>query len=127
MDQSTHDIRRAYWLDIITQCQERADNISVRQWLADNGVKEKAYYYWLRKFRNEAYNQMKVPDVTQKTDVSFTEIPMPVTVENSGSITSPLVPNTPVAAIKYNGITIEISNDISEFLLNKIFQEVTHA
>lgn len=29
--------------------------MSVRQWLAENDIKEKAYYYWLRKFRKEAY------------------------------------------------------------------------
>ena len=56
MDQSTHDIRRTNWLNIVNQCQERPANVSVRQWLADNGIKEKAYYYWLRKFRKEAYD-----------------------------------------------------------------------
>ena len=53
MDQSTHDIRRTNWLNIVNQCQERPANVSVRQWLADNGIKEKAYYYWLRKFRKK--------------------------------------------------------------------------
>ena len=42
MDQSTHDVRRANWLNIITECQQRPVNVSVRQWLADNGVKEKS-------------------------------------------------------------------------------------
>ena len=51
MDQTTHNVRRANWLTIITQCQERPEGISVKQWLSDNGVKEKAHYYWLRKFR----------------------------------------------------------------------------
>jgi hypothetical protein len=127
MDQLTHDIRRANWQNIITQCRERPSNISVRQWLADNGIKEKAYYYWLRKFRKEAYEQMKVRDVVQTTDVSFAEVPMPVPAEGSCTVARSLVPNAPAAAIKYKGITIEISNDISEYLLNRILQEVTHA
>ena len=59
MDQTTHDVRRANWLNIITQCQERQEGVTVKQWLSDNGVKEKAYYYWLRKFRKEAYEQMQ--------------------------------------------------------------------
>ena len=59
MDQSTHNVRRANWLNIITACQQRPVNVSVRQWLADNGVKEKAYYYWLRKFRREACEQIQ--------------------------------------------------------------------
>ncbi len=53
MDQSTHDVRRAGWLGIITECQQRPANVSAKQWLADNGIKEKAYYYWLRKFRRD--------------------------------------------------------------------------
>ena len=53
MDQSTHDVRRNNWLNIIEQCQQRPENMTVKQWLADNGIKEKSYYYWLRKFRKE--------------------------------------------------------------------------
>ena len=59
MDQSTHDVRRTNWLNIIEQCQKRPENMTVKQWLADNGIKEKSYYYWLRKFRKEAYEQMQ--------------------------------------------------------------------
>ena len=50
MDQCTHDIRRDNWLGIITECQNCPAGITVRQWLKDNNVKEKAYYYWLRNF-----------------------------------------------------------------------------
>lgn len=54
MDQSTNDVRRANWLTIINQCQTRPSDMSVKQWLVENGIKEKAYYYWLRKF--DAYH-----------------------------------------------------------------------
>ena len=60
MDQSTHDVRRANWLNIVNQCQGRPVGMSAKQWLEENGIKEKAYYYWLRKFRREAYNQTYV-------------------------------------------------------------------
>ena len=126
MDQLTHDIRRANWLSIISQCRERPSNISARQWLADNGIKEKAYYYWLRKFRKEAHDQMQVPAVAQTTVVSFAEIPMPVPAVGPSPVTDTLLPHAPAATIKYNGFTIGISNDISKFLLSKILQEVTH-
>lgn len=55
MVQSTHDVRRS---NAITECQQRPANVSVKQRLADNGIKEKAYYCWLRKFRREACEQM---------------------------------------------------------------------
>lgn len=31
MEQSTHDVRRANWLNIVEQCQERSADISVKQ------------------------------------------------------------------------------------------------
>ena len=122
MDQSTHDVRRASWLNIITQCQKRPVNVSVRQWLADNGVKEKAYYYWLRKFRREACEQIQLPDAAAPAEVSFAEfqIPMPAPVK-------PEAANNTAAVISANGITIEIKNGISQPLLWMLLKEVLHA
>lgn len=127
MDQSTHDVRRANWLNIVNQCQNRPADMSVKQWLAENDIKEKAYYYWLRKFRKEAYNQMQLPAVSTKADVTFTEIPMPVVVASTETITATASHGSAVAVIKCSGLTIELSNDISEGLLSRLLQEVTHA
>ena len=33
MDQITHDVRRANWLSIITECQQRPMNVTTKQWL----------------------------------------------------------------------------------------------
>lgn len=120
MDQSTHDVRRASWLKTITECQQRPVNVSVKQWLADNGVKEKAYYYWLRKFRREAYEQIQIPVAASPAEVAFAEFPMPTPVR-------PAAGNNTVAVISANGITIEISNSISEPLLCMLLREVAHA
>ena len=62
MDQTTHNIRRANWQEIINQCQNRKSNTTVKQWCLDNAINEKSYYYWLRKFRREATGQMAVPN-----------------------------------------------------------------
>ena len=78
MDQLTHNVRRANWLNIIKQCQERPANVTVRQWLKDNDIKEKSYYYWLRKFRKESYDQMQLPAATEEpAEVSFVEFAAP--------------------------------------------------
>lgn len=50
MDQIAHEVRRTSWLNIVNQCQNRPSDMSAKQWLAENDIKEKAYYYWLRKF-----------------------------------------------------------------------------
>jgi len=127
MDQSTHDVRRANWLNIVTQCQNRPSDMSVRQWLAGNDIKEKAYYYWLRKFRKEAYNQMPLPAAATTTEVAFAEVTIPVPFA-APDVTTENVPDaSPAAVIEYSGLTIELSNNISEGLLSRLLQEVIHA
>ena len=127
MDQSTHDVRRTNWLNIINQCQSRPVDMSVKQWLAENDIKEKAYYYWLRKFRKEAYNQMQLPAVSTTPDVTFTEVTMPIVATSIENIPQAASPSSVVAVIKCNGLTIELSNEISEGLLSHLLQEVSHA
>ena len=60
MDQGTYSIRLSSWKDIIDSCQSRPEGITARRWLADNGIPEKQYYYWLRKFRQQAYDLAEI-------------------------------------------------------------------
>ncbi len=127
MDQSTHDVRRTNWLNIVNQCQSRPSGMSVKQWLAENDIKEKAYYYWLRKFRKEACKQMQLPEVATKAEVTFAEVTIPVSATSSATTSQKTPYGSPAAVIKCNGLTIELSNDISEGLLSRLLQEVVHA
>ena len=126
MDQLTHNVRRANWLNIIKQCQERPANVTVRQWLKDNDIKEKSYYYWLRKFRKESYDQMQLPATTEEpAEVSFVEFAAPTSekvVSTQDSLNS-----TTTAVIRHGAITLEISNAISEEVLSLLLKEVIHA
>lgn len=123
MDQLTHDVRRANWFNIITECQQRPAGVTAKQWLADNGIQEKAYYYWLRKFRREAGEQMSLPAVADPAEVTFAEF----------SISAPDTPsqvatdNHATVVIHAGDITLELSNDVSEPLLHVLLQEVLHA
>lgn len=82
MDQLTHNVRRANWLNIMNQCQKRPANVTVRQWLKDNDINEKSYYYWLRKFRKESYDQMQLPVTAESpAEISFVEIAAPAVSE----------------------------------------------
>jgi hypothetical protein len=42
IDQITHSVRKLNWLSIMQQCQERPEGVTVKQWLADKDIKEKA-------------------------------------------------------------------------------------
>lgn len=78
MDQCTHEVRAEYWRNIIKACGQRTAGQSAKKWMDENELCEQSYYYWQRKFRQQAYDQMKeketLPSVTEKAEVSFAEI-----------------------------------------------------
>ena len=61
MDKITHEIRLNNWKKIVEECNNRPNGTTVKEWLATNGIKEKTYYYWLRRVRRDAYEQMLAP------------------------------------------------------------------
>ena len=132
MDQITHDVRSSQWLEIITQCQNRPAGTTAKQWMADNGISEKSYYYWLRKFRKQAYSQMTETStaVSVGNEISFAEVS--IKPKQSANVTTFESENSfeairPVAVIKNTDISIALTNEISEELLSRILQEVAHA
>ena len=81
MDACTHEVRLNQWKLIIEQCQSRPDGQTARQWLAENGIQEKTYYYWLRRVRKEVYSRLSdgstsLPAMQEKGTVTFAEVPM---------------------------------------------------
>ena len=125
MDQLTHTVRRSNWINIIRQCQDRPAGTTAKQWLAENDISEKSYYYWLRKFRKEAYEQMQMPPATSSSEITFAEISVPLSRQEEPIHSFQEQP--PVAIIKNGALSIAISNDISEALLDRIFQVIRHA
>lgn len=132
MDQITHNVRGTQWLEIVTQCQNRPKGTTVKQWLSDNGIKEKAYYYWLRKFRKQAYAQMHLSstEVSVGSDISFAEVSIPgqrPTGIPKATEETTVEAIRPVAVIKNADITIALTNGVSDSLLSRILREVAHA
>lgn len=127
MDKTTHEVRRLHWKNIIEQCQNRQEGMSAKQWMINNSVSEKSYYYWLRQLRKEAYEQMQtgsdIPAVANPGQISFAEIPISV----PNTFDQPLSMNHPAVVIKTSTATIAFSNDISDRLLSRILKEVSHA
>ena len=129
MDQCTHDIRSARWKNIIQRCQQRPSDQSVKRWLEENDILEQSYYYWQRKFRNEVYEQMdknQLPSIQNtNNEVSFVEIATSSHSLPLADCSSDVI--KPTAVIKTATMSIALSNDISDQLLSKLLQEVTHA
>ncbi len=72
MDQLTHNVRRSNWINIIRQCQDRPAGTTAKQWLAENDISEKSYYYWLRKIRREVCEQEGLQEATTPSAVAIT-------------------------------------------------------
>lgn len=127
MDQCTHEVRAEYWRKIIQACSQRPAGQSAKNWMDENGISEQSYYHWQRRFRRQAYEEMKentsVPALAEKAELTFVEIPCPAPAE----INTHTVSNKPVATIRTAAFQIDISNDISDVLLSRIFREVSHA
>ena len=120
MDQLTNSIRRQNWVRIIHECHNRPSHMIAKQWMKENGISEKSYYYWQRKFRAEAAERMdlSLPIAQSTPEVTFMELPM--TTQG----TSPIAANT--AIIKVGNAEIEISEDLSDEFLMRIVKAVRY-
>jgi hypothetical protein len=129
MDQLSHTVRNSRWKELILQCQNRPAGMSAKQWMKENQVSEKSYYYWQRKLRTEAFEQMNhsplLPAVQGNSEISFAELRIP----EPKRIAPDIVPENirPTAVIKTATMTIALSNDIADDLLSRILREVSHA
>ena len=129
MDQCTHEVRAEYWKSIIQACGQRPAGQSAKSWMNENGIREQSYYYWQRKFRQQAYEQMKsispaVPASPEKAEIAFVEIPCIPSREES---TAKTTDNSPVAVIRTSSMSLEFTNGISDRVLREVLREVSHA
>ena len=125
MDQSTHEVRRKQWLSIITECQARPEGTTVREWLSEKNIKEKAYYYWQRKIRRKTYGELHSGCTDINSDITsgayeFAEMSFLPESTSSGA-------PVPAAIIRKGSIIVELNNSIDDRLLVRILEVVSHA
>ena len=127
MDQCTHEVHAEYWKKIIQACGQRPVGQSAKSWMDENDIREQSYYHWQRRFREQAYEEIKenasVPAVAEKAELTFVEVPCHTSTETN----TYMVSDNPVATIRTATLQIDISNEISETLLSRIIREVSHA
>lgn len=81
MDKLTHEIRLEQWKQIILLCKNRPKGQPAYQWLSDNGINSKSYYYWLRKIRKHTYEETATTALTSikhsdsSSNITFAEMP----------------------------------------------------
>jgi putative transposase len=125
MDQITHEVRLAHWTKVIEECSNRPAGQSAKQWLKENNIPEKSYYYWLRRIRANAYAEAKssLTVISKPMPAVLAEIPVR-SVENANT---EKVSFEPAIVLKTNDFTIEFSNSASKALISKVMEGIQHA
>ena len=133
MDKITHEVRLSQWKAIVEQCQARPKGVTAKQWLEDNGITNKQYYYWLRRVRQAAYEQasaagllptaVKAPVKEKHDEITFAEIHTASSTREAGDGCQ----FHPDVIISTKSGSIAVSNTVSSELISLIIKEVTNA
>lgn len=123
MDKTTHQVRLAQWTQIIEACNQRPSGMTAKQWLADNNISDKSYYYWQRRIRSKIANSTLV--TSSDNEITFADI-----TNSSFSNSSEYHYAdgfTADAIIKCGNSVIALSNSVSDTVLSKILEVVAYA
>lgn len=105
MDQVTiikNKFRLEQWTELIRDCQ--SSGMKVDDWCRANGVTHHAYYYWLRKVREAACNQLAAIEECSEPPVAFKKL----------EIQTPLQDTSAAVIIRLNNATVEINEGASQ-------------
>ena len=103
MDQLTTTVRNQSWLQMIKD--QKSSGLSIKQWCIENHISENCFFYRQKKLRESAGNALQM----------FIEVPKPDDrphLENSY--------NNSAAQIVSGNVVIEINNNASEELIDRI-------
>lgn len=128
MDKCTHEVRKQYWKNIISQCLQRPEGMTAKQWLDENNICEQTYYHWLKKIRQETYELATTSAntacvKTMHSEVTFAEVPLPAI----NSVSPGKNGFRPDITIQTGSVLIGVSNTVSDALLDKLFEVISHA
>lgn len=126
MDCGSHYYRRAHWIKVVQACQNRPSDITAKQWLKDNGISDKSYYYWLKKFKTEKTSQVTQSLPVRDCDaggISFVEVSDAVVGEDYALRSHHDV----MAIIRIGNAEIELMDSISDDFLYRILKVARYA
>ena len=128
MDQQTAEIRQAQWEQIVLEANN--SSISKRDWCRQNGISEKAFYYWQRKIRRNALTAAEispagmVPAVPSRSNCI--EVPVaPATL--SAADTVPSLATSPELMLQIGDCRIFVSGSVQEATLATVMKVVRNA
>ena len=115
MDQIVHEVRRANWASIISECSQ--STLTKLEWCRQNGISIKSFYYWQRKLRKEAVQVSGELPAAR----AFAEVTVHPVQE------ADMPPDGVAAVLHKSGMHIEIMNTVSEDFLTKLMRAAANA
>ena len=124
MNQKAGAIRYSHWEEIVLEANR--SGISKRKWCKQNGISEKAFYYWQQKVRAQAMAAAELPPALPEPQHAFVELPFssstPVTDRNPGSIE-----NLPELMLQIGDCRMFINGSINENTLRTVVKVIRDA
>ena len=121
MNKITHKVRCEQWTRIINECL--ASGMKKTAWCKEHGISDKAFFYWQRRLREEAYiSTIESSSLPAVKTVSSPATPSVDFVELRLSEQPSISPVMfrPDIIIRKDSFSLEISNTASAELLSRI-------
>jgi len=136
MDKATHKVRLSQWASLIQECN--SSGMTKRDWLIENNIDEKRFYYWQRKVRTAVLDEAQpIPNpplpaqaasaIVTPSIQALPQVPSNPFVELSIPAENPHSEANISATLRYGQFTLELNNSISNSLLEMIVQVISHA
>jgi len=113
LELNTREVTQKYrlnqWTELIRECRSSGQTIAA--WCADHNIKENCYYYWLKKVREAACENLPSPDTENNPIVP---VNIPIHTAGMSSVPQRLSPDI---VLHLGTVTIEIRNNASETLI----------
>lgn len=130
MDQNAAKARlEEHWKQVVLEGNQAS--VSKREWCRQNGISEKTFFYWQRRFRKSEPGLLgslsATPDaVLQKPKSTFVELPFSEN-PNVNRSEDPSLNTVPEAMIQFNGCQVYINGAIQESTLRTVLKVVRDA
>ena len=109
MDHMTHAMRHAYWMRIISECNQ--SGMKKAQWCTEHEVDIKAFYRWQRKLRTETYEiaVQKMPSIETENVPMIAELKRPEPEKSAAPV-----------ELHCGNVTVEIQETVSDEFLARL-------
>ena len=131
MDQQDTDIRLSQWEQIVIECSRAS--VTKREWCRQNGISERAFFYWQRKIRRKAAEGSDQPDPEiparppERKRTGFVELQSAGTEATEGTAPAHAMDAAPGLVIRMNHCSIHVSAPVQESTLRTVIKAVMDA